>query len=83
MVHRPAEFAHRVELDPVNQIVADNGVVAWKSFAEKPAWTLFITGKKQREWGFHCPKGWMHWEKFTEGGTPTDARNSLGCGELS
>lgn len=27
-------------------------------------WTLFITGPKYREWGFHCPKGWRHWEKF-------------------
>lgn len=25
-----------------------------------PAWTLFITGRKVREWGYHCPKGWQH-----------------------
>lgn len=30
-----------------------------------PVWTLFITGPKVREWGFHCPKGWVHWEVFT------------------
>ena len=24
------------------------------------ALTLFYTGKKIREWGFHCPKGWVH-----------------------
>lgn len=24
------------------------------------ALTLFYTGKKSREWGFHCPKGWVH-----------------------
>lgn len=29
-----------------------------------PAWTLFITGPKIREWGFHCPKGWRHWRDF-------------------
>lgn len=32
----------------------------------KPAWTLFITGPKIREWGFHCPNGWRHWREFVE-----------------
>lgn len=31
---------------------------------EIPAWTIFITGPKVREWGFHCPKGWRHWRDF-------------------
>lgn len=30
-----------------------------------PVWTLFITGHKFREWGFHCPKGWRSWKVFT------------------
>jgi len=30
-----------------------------------PCWTLFVTGPRYRSWGFHCPKGWVHWEKFT------------------
>lgn len=31
-----------------------------------PCWTLFITGPRYREWGFHCPeKGWVHWRDFT------------------
>ncbi len=29
-----------------------------------PSWSLFITGPKVREWGFHCPKGWRHWKEF-------------------
>ena len=33
-----------------------------------PCWTLFITGPRYREWGFHCPKGWVHWQKFTARG---------------
>jgi len=42
------------------------------------ATTLFYTGKKTREWGFHCPKGWVHWTKFTDAeGNQTGA----GCGE--
>lgn len=31
---------------------------------EIPVWTIFITGPKIREWGFHCDSGWMHWKKF-------------------
>ncbi|MBN8740701.1 MAG: hypothetical protein BGP24_14780 [Lysobacterales bacterium 69-70] len=27
--------------------------------------TLFITGPRLREWGFHCPAGWVPWRKFT------------------
>lgn len=30
------------------------------------AYTLFLTFKKRREWGFHCPKGWVHWREFTD-----------------
>lgn len=30
-----------------------------------PVWTLFITGPRVREWGFHCPQGWKHWRLFT------------------
>lgn len=29
--------------------------------------TLFFTGEKTREWGFHCPNGWRHWQEFTGG----------------
>lgn len=31
-----------------------------------PCWSLFITGPKIREWGFHCPAGWRHWKEFTD-----------------
>lgn len=31
-----------------------------------PCWTLFITGPRYREWGFHCPdQGWIPWHRFT------------------
>lgn len=32
---------------------------------ETPCWTLFITGPRYREWGFHCQRGWVHWKLFT------------------
>jgi hypothetical protein len=30
-----------------------------------PCISLFLTGPRLREWGFHCPNGWVHWKKFT------------------
>lgn len=43
-------------------------------------WTLFITGPRYREWGFHCPeRGWVHWQEFT---APHDAGAiGRGCGD--
>lgn len=29
-----------------------------------PCWSLFITGRKVREWGFYCRHGWVHWRQF-------------------
>ena len=29
----------------------------------RPAWTLVITGKVQREWGFVTPSGWQSWQE--------------------
>lgn len=40
-----------------HRLVIDTGTVCW---------TLFITGPRVREWGFHCPKGWVSWKKFTD-----------------
>lgn len=43
-----------------------------------PVWTLFITGPRIRQWGFHCRNGWRHWEEFTS----NDGRQlGAGCGE--
>ena len=33
---------------------------------DTPAWSLFLTGPRIREWGFYCPKGWRHWLKFSD-----------------
>jgi hypothetical protein len=31
----------------------------------EPCWSLFLTGPRVRQWGFHCPGGWRHWREFT------------------
>ena len=41
--------------------------------------SLFFTGPKIREWGFHCPKGWVHWRDFTAG--EAGELVGRGCGE--
>lgn len=68
IVFRGAEKAHRVEL--LTESVATAG--ADPVTREIPVWTLFLTGKHVRQWGFLCPKGWLHWINF-------ETQN--GCGE--
>lgn len=29
-----------------------------------PAWTIVVTGRKSRTWGFWCPKGFVPWHEF-------------------
>lgn len=41
--------------------------------------TLFITGPRIREWGFHCPKGWKHWRDFVAKGD--NGAVGPGCGD--
>lgn len=47
----------------------------------EPSISLFFTGPKVREWGFHCPKGWVNWENFTGGYHNGRADKGVGCGE--
>lgn len=67
IIFRTATAAHRLEI-PTD-----------KNAAPLSCWTLFITGPRIREWGFHCPQGWRPWQEFV------DARDTgavgRGCGE--
>ncbi|RIA37505.1 hypothetical protein DFR49_3390 [Hephaestia caeni] len=45
----------------------------------QPFVSLFFTGPKVREWGFLCPKGWVHWQDFTAG--EHGELVGAGCGE--
>ena len=53
IIVRHAATAHRVELLP-----------AATGSGEMPVWTIFLTGPRVREWGFHCKGGWRHWREF-------------------
>ncbi len=70
---------HRVELV---EIPAWDGTIApGKICAATPrplaCWTVFITGPRVRQWGFHCPRGWVHWKTFTSADDPGSA--GRGC----
>lgn len=45
-------------------------VVLWRDAKGKaiPTWTLFVTGRKKRTWGFWCPQGFVPWNKFVATG---------------
>jgi len=66
-IPRSAEYRHRIEL------------LRDKDGKPVPAWTIFVTGRWVRHWGFWCPKGFVHWRLFTD---PSNSDNiGEGCGE--
>lgn len=54
IAYRPATHRHRVILER-----RSNGDI-------KPCWTLVMTGRKKRTWGFWCPKGFVPWFDFVD-----------------
>jgi hypothetical protein len=52
---------------------APHRVELWDSMLTSepmPCWTVFLTGPRIREWGFHCKRGWIHWKRFTAANDP-------------
>lgn len=45
--------------------------------------SLFFTGPKVRDWGFHCPKGFVPWQQFTQGEHGGRGEIGGGCGEYA
>lgn len=73
IILRRARAAHRLEL--FTETAYWDGQKS--HYTRKPCWSLFITGWKSREWGFYCPKGWVHWRDFV---AETDTGNiGRGC----
>jgi len=56
---------HRVERRP-GDVVFRLPWAAHRLEVDAPCWSLFLTGPVVREWGFHCPRGWMHWKQYTD-----------------
>jgi len=75
--HTPAGQAMRGAGDVIQRRASDAHRV--EILPGETAVTLFFTGPVERQWGFLCPQGWVHWRDFTD---PTDeGLVGRGCGE--
>lgn len=54
-----------------HRLVLDKGAVAW---------TLWLRWPPRRQWGFHCPKGWVHWKQFIGEDYHTTGKSPIGRG---
>lgn len=68
IAYRPATHRHRVVL------FAPTGI-------KEPCWTIVVTGRAQRTWGFWCPKGFVPWQEFVS--EDDGGHVGRGCGEMS
>lgn len=66
---RPGDILHR-KAEDAHRLILEPGMIVT---------TLFFYGERRREWGFHCPNGWIPWRQFVD---PNDeGRVGRGCGE--
>lgn len=56
---------HRVEL-----LTEREEGAGWAMDVPIACWTLFFTGWRYRDWGFHCEKGFVPWQRFTAADDP-------------
>lgn len=64
------------EITPDGEFIRKTGDVIFRDEKEPhrielihgPAYSLFITGPKVKEWGFFCDKGFKHWLDFEKDG---------------
>lgn len=57
-IRRAGDIVFRNAETPHRIVLIDN----------EPVYTLFITGPKERHWGFHCEDGWKPWQDFEKDG---------------
>lgn len=48
--------------------------------AGQSVWTLWLRWPPRRQWGFHCPKGWVHWKEFIGQDYNTTGKSPIGKG---
>jgi hypothetical protein len=70
-----------IEHTPDGSFVRNEGDVLYRRAAARhrvelidgePVWTLFMTGPKVRDWGFHCRHGFVPWWEFDMAGCGVD-----------
>ncbi|MBU8834420.1 hypothetical protein [Mycolicibacterium goodii] len=83
LAFRPATFRHRVELWPV--VEHGKPFLGRRDRRELPCWTLIVTGRRTRTWGFWCRRvidsavGKIEVDRFI----PWKEFGSAGCGEAN
>lgn len=85
LAFRPATYRHRVSLPhELRQVQYTDG--SWSrdtEVCEIPCWTLIVTGRRRRIWGFWC----KYWGDFTntqrERFIPWQEFGDAGCGETA
>lgn len=73
--HTPAGTFHRRAGDMVDRAATDSHRI--ELIDGQPAVSLFLTGPKERDWGFHCERGWVQWQEFL---ASYNGSASVGCG---
>lgn len=74
----PSQYKSR-DLKPGDVVFRDAGFSHRIELLTKSAVTLFITGSRDRDWGFWCQQGWRPWQEFVAPGKPGEV--GRGCGE--
>lgn len=91
IAYRPAEWRHRVQLlrkwvedGREDQRARGGPLVRYWSTPEQPCWTVIVTGRRSRMWGFWCEQ----WDLSEQVGrlrkrfVPWEEFGDAGCGEL-
>ncbi len=73
--HTPDGSFHRQTGDMVDRTAKDSHRI--ELINGQPCTSLFFTGPKEREWGFHCERGWVHWQTFL--GSYDGSQPGQGC----
>lgn len=85
----PAAYQHRALR--AGDVVYRSERMAHQLLVRAPAWTLFATGPRVKEWGFWCRRGKRHWKEYValtqdpsvQGGHKQESGRGVGCGEMS
>lgn len=65
-VRDPATGIEDLHLRRAGCVVFRRATFAHRIEIAEPAWSLFITGPRRRDWGFWCGRRWIFWKDFTE-----------------
>lgn len=68
---RPGDIVHRVA-EGHHRLILEPGMVVT---------TMFFMQERRRDWGFHCPKGFVPWRDFVD--SKHEGRVGAGCGEYA